>query len=173
MEVPSIIPPFATTPVPDPPLYKGGTGNILNTPVYSDLRIASGNYIDNDGTLVSYPALLIPQVLIHAQQTKLIIKTPIQGLSGTVKQYISEGDWVINVKGLALGGNNIYPSILVDKLNQVLKAGVALQINSDYLGQFGIYNIVVTDKSFPQEAGKYSQQVFEFNALSDVPIELF
>lgn len=158
---------------PDAPLYSGGQSNILNTPVFSDLDISGGSYIDYTGTVIRYNGIVIPQVLMHAQQTKLIIKTPIQGLSGTVKQYISDGDWMVNVKGLALGGNSRYPASLVQALDAILKVGGSLQVNSKYLTQFGIFNLVITDKSFPQAMGKYSQQEFEFNALSDTPIELF
>lgn len=158
---------------PDDPLYSGGTGNFLNTPVYSDLDISSGEYVDYLGNVIQYNGITIPQILIHAQQTKLIIKTAIQGLNGTVKQYISDGDWIVNVKGLAMGGNGKYPAALVEQLDSILKVGGSVQVNSKYLTQFGIFNLVITDKSFPQAMGKYSQQDFEFNALSDTPIELF
>jgi hypothetical protein len=36
----------------------------------------------------------------------------------------------------------------------------------------GIYNIVVTDYSMPQNAGGISRQDFSINAISDEPLEL-
>ena len=165
------IPPKTYT--PDLPLYNGGTGNIFNTGVYCDLDISNGSYIDYDGNIQYYDGITIPQVLISVQQTKFIVKTPIQGLNGTVKQFISNGDWVINIKGKLLGNNGVYPKALVSTLNSLYNAACSVQVNTNYLTQLGILNMVITDISLPQEMGKYSTQDFSMNALSDTPIELF
>lgn len=153
----------------DSPLYTGDLGQ----PVWADFHIEAGNYIDPQGNEKSYPELIIPTVLLTLQQTKNIIETDVQGLDDTIKEYISEGSWMINVKGVLLGSNNSYPQIDVEKLKQILKASGALTINNWYLSNWDIYNLVVTDKNIPQVAGGYSQQPFEFNAKSDTAIELF
>lgn len=153
----------------DKGLYKGQFG----MPVYSDLHIEKGQYIDSQGKTQSYPEIKIPSALITLSQTKNVIETSVQGLDDTIKEYVSEGSWNVNIKGIILGSNNVYPKDLVKDLIDILRASAALRINNWYLEQFGIYNVVVIDKNIPQEAGGYSQQIFEFNAKSDTAIELF
>lgn len=145
----------------------------LGTPVFSNLQIDMGRYIDNKGNTIDYEGCVIDTVLITAQQTKNIIVTPIQGQNGTIKEYISDGDWHINIKGILLGKNNTYPQSDVDNLQKILKAPASLVVNGFYLNQLGIFNLVITDYILPQKRGGYSEQDFEFNAISDQPIELF
>jgi len=143
----------------------------LGTPVMSDLDI--------DTTGLNIPRLNIPTVLFTVNQKKNIISTAVQGRNGTVKEYISDGDFSINVKGVLVGDNGKYPRlgfestskggvVSVDYLITALKSNKALKVNSWFLTQiFGINEIVITDYNFPQNEGEYSVQPFEFNAISD------
>jgi len=153
---------------PDPYLYIGSLG----TPVWSNLEIESGSYIDNNGNTVSYPGVQIDTVLITVDQANIVVKDKVQGLDGSIKQTVSEDDWIINVKGVIIGGPDIYPRQVVSDLFRTLKSKLEIRINNWYLNQFGIYNIVIENRKFPMEAGLYSQQIFEFNAVSDTPVEL-
>jgi len=153
----------------DPALYIGDLGQ----PVYSDLYITEGSYIDSQGNVITYPSIRIPQVLFTITQTKNIIETSVQGLNDTIKEYISEGSWMISVKGVLVGKNGIYPSTSVQNLKRILSASCAIPVTSEWLNQFDIHNIVITDKDIPQVMGGQSQQEFNFNAKSDTPIELF
>jgi hypothetical protein len=112
-------------------------------------------------------------VLVDIQMTKTIITTPINGRNGTVKEYYSDGDYVVSLRGALVNpkGTN-YPYDEFRALNDLLKAKVSLKVTSEFLGLFPIYNLAITDYTFPQEEGLSNTQLFQINALSDTPIEL-
>ena len=154
------------------PSYKSKLG----TPVMSDLDISPKKES-------GLPRIQIPTVLFTINQKKNIISTSVQGRNGTVKEYISDGDFNINVKGVLVGDNGKYPKLgfastsiggvsSVDYLISLFQINKSLEVQSWFLRQFNIYNIVITDYNFPQNEGEYSVQPFEFNAISDVPFEL-
>jgi hypothetical protein len=80
----------------------------LGTPVFSNLEFIPGEYTDKNGAKIPYGEILkngrnttfrVDTVLIDVSQEKQIIKTNIQGVSGSVKEYISKGDYQIKVRG--------------------------------------------------------------------------
>ena len=174
--------PKQTAPTPDKGINKPSA---LGTPVISNLSIKAGNYTDIYGSLITYPAgyfqdenggaknFEIDTVLFNVNQSRNIVKTPIQGLDGTVKEYISDGDYIINIKGIIQGANGIYPFDDVKNFISICQAKCALTIYSDYLQILGITNIVIENYSLPQDMGSQSQQVFELNCLSDVNYLIF
>ncbi len=128
----------------------------LGTPVFADLRF------DNSD-------LWLDTVLLDVSQTKNIVTTAITGRNGTIKEYISDGDYVVNIKGAITTQGNGYPMSDVRGLLSILRKKETLQIVSDYLRIFDIYQIVVTDYKFSQVEGFQNTQFFEINAISDTP----
>lgn len=155
---------------PDKPLYTSALG----TPVYSDLHIKGGSYINNAGNKVFYEDLIVETVLFNVNQTKNIVRTVIVGSdNGSVKEYIGKGDYVINCSMIISSGQiKVHPWDKADALNDIFNAPVALDIVSEYLNRKGIYQIVITDYDIPQLPGEYSQLTISFNALSDEPVIL-
>lgn len=161
---------------PNPDIMKK---SMFGTPVFSDLKFGD---ITWDGKLYQHKSVNsigdtqegIDTCLFIVNMVKNIIKTDIQGREGSVKEYISLGDYKINVKGLCVGKNGEYPYDQVAVLNQYLKLPIAIPVTSWYLNNlFGITEIVIDgEPTFPQIEGGQSQQAFEFSALSDRPVEL-
>jgi hypothetical protein len=144
--------------------------SFLNTAVFSDLDVS---FTADIGTVIN---IKIPTVLFTVTQSKNIITTAIQGRNGTVKEYISDGDFKINIKGVITNSNGKYPQFKIDKgqstvndLFQMCQLNKSLTVNSWYLWQFCVYEMVITDYEFPQLEGQYSSQPFEINAISDTP----
>lgn len=154
----------------DPALYTSKLG----TAVLSDLDIAQITYIDSEKSnkIIKAKGLQLETVLFTVEQPKNIVVTQVLGRNGTVKEYISDNDYIINIKGVIAGDNGVYPREKVKNLFELLRAPVPLLVNSWYLNQFNIFNVVVRDFTFPQTRGYYSQQMFEINCFSDQPIEL-
>ncbi|HVW98854.1 MAG TPA: DUF6046 domain-containing protein [Candidatus Babeliaceae bacterium] len=154
----------------------------LGTPYYSDLTIKGGSYTDNNGKTLQYPGLQLVTVVMTVNQAKNIITTSIQGMDGTVKEYIGMGDYEVTINGIItptqqvgttnVPANGVYPKNDVTTLKKILDAPVALEVTSWYLQMLGIYNLVVKDYNIPQIQGGYSQQPFTIRALSDKPIEI-
>ena len=161
-----------------------GTTSYLGTAVFANLVFIPGEYTDKNGEVVEYGQILkndeanenfvIDTVLIDVSQQKQIIKTNIQGVAGTVKEYISKGDYQITIRGALVSESSVkYPTEQVHQLKEYLEAEVSVGVASRFLDDiFDIQNIVVESFSFPQTEGSQNQQLFEISAISDDPIEL-
>lgn len=151
--------------------------SLLNTPVIDNLVFPAGSYLDLEGNKIDYNGLRIDAVLIEVSQTKNTIKTPIQGRDGTVKEHISDGDYVINIRGV-IGNDSrwnqkIYPLNIVQDLIKLCKAKRSLVVTSTFLNEvFEINDITIDTYNIPQVEGLRNQQPFNISACSDVPIDL-
>ena len=154
---------------PDPELYKSALG----TPVVIDLAFESVTYKDFvSGKSLRTPGIKFETILCTITQAKKIIKTEIQGRDGTVKEYIGLDDYQVNINGIIVGENRVYPKSVVLQLKAVLDAPVPIPVVSDFLNNLGVFNIVVNDYALPQVAGGQSKQDFSINAISDAPVEI-
>ncbi len=161
-------------------IEKSDQQSYLNTAVFSNLIFepdpqtgATGTFTDIDGNDQSFEGLRIDTVLFQISMAKNIVKTAVQGFNGTVKEYTSDGDFEINVAGSIVGENpNEYPETDVQKLIKLLSIPEPLEITSEFLGFFGITNVVVESYSMQQNAGFRNVQPFTIRMLSDKPIEL-
>lgn len=170
---------YLGTPILDPFTFNGGnferrneSGDIVKVP-FPDERGAKG------------VGLTIPTAIIEVTQAKNIITTPIQGRDGTVKEYISKGDYMITVTGIINGQmdeqtgevrdiGNVYPTADVQKLIAICEVPDSLDVTSDFLGMFlkEDSRVVITDYNIPQQIGIRNFQTFSIQMLSDTPINL-
>lgn len=156
--------------VEDQPLKTRFKGRTLSTPVFSDLQFDSIKLNTGEEYAHIYP---VDTVLYSVTQTKNIVKTQINGRDGTIKEYVGMGDYNINVKGVIAGNKGSYPIDAVDNLMLFLTYNQSVRIFSKYLNErFNIDEVVITDFDLQQEEGRYCQQRFEFNAISDYPVEI-
>ncbi len=185
------------------------TTSYLGTPILDPFTFIGGNFFAlddiNKENPIPFPddrgvnglGLIIPNMIIEVNQTKNIITTPIQGRDGTVKEFISRGDYVITLSGIITGKmdeeigtvrdiGNVYPQDDVNKLITICEVPDSLSVTSDFLTPFlknepragggnGIIpdtRVVITDYSIPQQIGVRDHQIFTINMLSDNPISL-
>lgn len=145
-------------------------------PVFSNLVLKAREYINNEGVTVKTfkNDVILNTVLYDVGQQKNIVTTTVQGLDGTIKEFISDGDYTLNIKGVLVGKlNGQFPLDQAKDLHEALKMCAEIQVNSWYLSQvFGISNIVVTSFQYGQEMGRQRSVAFEIQALSDKPVEI-
>jgi len=146
--------------------------SILGTPVFSNLDITGFSYTDNNRKTFVVPNIKFDTVLFTVTQNKNIIITEIQGRNSSVKEYIADNDYSVSIQGILNAPNRNFPLNDLKDLISLLKAPVPFKINSWYLDLFGISNLVVESYNIGQEEGRYSNQAFEIQAISDIPIEL-
>ncbi len=176
----------------------------LGTPIFDPIRIQGGKYPElGTGKLIPYAggaagpgggegdigegggggegSFLIPTVLIEVTQTRNIVTTAIQGRNGTIKEFISDGDFIVTLTGIINGENrdgkvvdigNFFPQADVAELINICKATVPITITSDFLGLFELDSFVITSYNIPQREGSRDMQPFQITMLSDVPIDL-
>ena len=147
--------------------------SMFGTPVYSNLEIEPFQFTKLDGTKEDIKnGIVIDTVMMNVTMTKNIVRTPIQGRNGTVKEYISDGDFEIDITGIIASKSNNYPESEVNELIRIVKSPVSIRFISEYLQFFGIHDVVVNSYNFPQTEGVRNQQIFQLSCSSDVPIEL-
>lgn len=138
----------------------------LGTPVFSDVLLHKQDQQEFEG-------VQLVNCLVEVEQSKNIIRTTVQGRNGTVKEYISDGDYIINLKGaITRTFKSNYPKEEMIQFLELLKQNKSLKVLSEYLLMFGVYEVVVDRYKMGQESGSQNMQKFEINCSSDVPLLL-
>lgn len=105
--------------------------------------------------------------VIDCNSTKNIVSTAINGVSGTIKEWVSNGDVAITIDVTLLGEGNEYPREKVAELMSLLQANQSLQVGNKTLNEvWGVTRIVVTSFSMPPTPC-YNYQTFSISAVSD------
>jgi hypothetical protein len=147
-------------------------------PVFDALAFKPSSYKDKDNNIIEYGKIVsdfkVDSVLFDVTQQKQIIKTNIQGVSGSVKEYISKGDYQVTIRGVICDQNSSnYPSEQVNQLREFLEVETAVEVVSAFLNDvFNIFNLVIESYNFPQTEGFQNMQRFEIQAISDEPLTL-
>ena len=140
--------------------------SMFGTPVWADVKL-------QDDAVNPQNQIQLIWCLVTISMKKNIVKTPVQGRNGTVKEYISDGDFDITLEGGLFSENpNDFPYNDTKLLVNILKIPAAITMVSEYAQLFGIHNVVIEDYEFKQEHGKQNIQLFRIKAVSDEPIEL-
>ncbi|SMC75399.1 DUF6046 domain-containing protein [Chryseobacterium sp. YR221] len=128
--------------------------------------------------------------IITVNQEKNIVSTALQGRDGTIKEYISKGDFNISIilgivnyadiyipnaiPGLAIEttyASAEYPLERIRKFHEVLASDETLGVSSDFLSIFKINSAVVKSYSLEQETFGNRQSI-KIEMLSDYPYEI-
>lgn len=156
----------------------------LGTPVFSNLEIPAGQYKNNKGEIIQFDGIRIDTVLFDVSISKNIVKTAINGRDGTVKQFISMGDYEINAQGIIIGASdannggfsvsetNRVPESEIRKFNEIIQVPQEIEVISEFLDFFDISTVVFEGANVGQREGFRDSVFFSFGMLSDTPIEL-
>ena len=116
--------------------------------------------------------LLINDVTVNVSLQKEVVKTALTGRAGTIKEYVTDGDYQLSMSvGIVAtddSGEIIdqYPERAIAQLREILERPEALEVSSAFLDIFGITRMVVTGFSAKQMTHS-NRQVIEITALSD------
>ena len=145
-----------------------GTG-LLGLPVFSQV-----NFLAPAG----WVQLHLNDPIVEISRAKKIVTTEIEGRNGTVKEFISSGDYAVSIKGILasdpMKGTEArrYPTAQVQALKELIDLPQALPVTGRLFKLFGIHNLVIMDHAWPAVPGYTNLQAFELRCLSDSPIEL-
>jgi hypothetical protein len=150
---------FMKVPIDDvPPMDIVGSSD-FGTPVYANIEFQGRDWLDFDGRRREFPDMQFNEVLVTVNQQKNIIETEIQGSdSGAVLEYVGLRNYNVQCEMIVVGVNGVYPTQAVRNLKSMLTAPVPIKVNSWYLQNFDIYDLVVREFDIPQVAGGISQQ---------------
>jgi len=147
--------------------------SILGTPIYTRVVLKENidTQIGNDTAGVGY--IKMDNAIVTVTQTKNIIKTPVQGRNGTIKEYISDGDYTIKVDAQILSPYpSVFPTEELNYLNELLTIQNEIVIDSDFVNLFNISYCVVETFDFNQVEGSRNKVNFSMTLISDYPVEL-
>lgn len=121
--------------------------------------------------------LSIPDAVVVMTRTKQIVTTQVVGMSGTVKEYISDGDFDINIavgiQGVEDGKvANVYPEEGLRELRKFLEVDKPISVQSAFFDLFEINRLVVKSYSLTQ-ATESNYQELTISALSDNEYNVF
>lgn len=122
--------------------------------------------------------LLINDISINVSLQKEIVRTALVGRAGTIKEYITDGDYQLSmsVGVVAVDDDGViidqYPEKAISQLREIMERPEALEVNSEFLDLFGINRIVVTGFSASQMTYA-NRQVLEITAVSDTDYVIY
>ncbi len=137
---------------------KGGfnkTSSVFGTPLFMPCKL-------DDFQLPNEP-------IVEIKGSKIIIKTPIDGDEGTFKEKWSLGDSVIRIRGVATLDTNSdeYPERQVRAIRSLIEKPGSIKVVNNFLGYFGIFNLVIEDYDFAAIEGAPGMQPYELICSSD------
>lgn len=142
--------------------YSGSSDYWLGRSVLTDVTLV----IPGEGTL------LMNDVTLSVSLQKEIVRTSLVGRAGTIKEYITDGDYQVSMSVGLVAVNDYgeiidqYPERAVEQLRSILERPESLEVVSTYLGLFGITHIVVTGFTAKQMTHS-NRQVIDITAVSD------
>ncbi len=139
----------------------GSYTSVLNNIVFSPDAITTDDGIKS--------GVLIKGCVVDVMATNNIVKTEIAGQNGTVKEYISQGDYSVTIRGFfSTVLPDLYPQQRTNLLNYYCSAPVSLSIVNDFLNSiFKINKIAIESYNIFQQEGVRNVQYFQINAISD------
>ncbi|MPS74013.1 MAG: hypothetical protein E2590_12835 [Chryseobacterium sp.] len=119
------------------------------------------------------------EVIATINQEKNIVTTAMQGRNGTIKEYISDGDYSITLdcginnytEGDDTGASFEYPKDKIEELYKILSLPETLIVSSPFLSMFRIDSAVVKSYSLQQETHS-NRQYIQIQMLSDRAYEI-
>lgn len=116
----------------------------------------------------------LDHALVGVRQNKMIVKTQVEGMDGTIKEYISLGDYEITIRGNLVNEIDPFarPTQLMNNLLRFLTYDGAIEMVSKATIPHKIRSVVVMDYSFDEQAGYVNQIPFRIRLLSDTPEEI-
>lgn len=160
-----------------------GRGNDITTheagvPI-TDRSYWSGRYVLCELTLEKSDGarLVLADAVASVRRERRIVSTALTGRDGTVKEYINEGDWSVNlVVGIqsTSGGRIVddYPSRELMELKKYLDEKSSLRVHSSFLEVFDISRIVVKCYSLVQTT-EQNYQAVSISAVSDDDVDIY
>lgn len=121
--------------------------------------------------------LTLADAVAAVSRERRIVSTALVGRDGTVKEYINEGDWAVNIVGgvQAIENGRIadeYPAEALRELRKYLEDKEALRVHSEFLDVFGITRLVIKNFSVTQTT-EQNYQAVSISAVSDEDVEIF
>ncbi len=148
--------------------------NMFGLPVFCQVNLHAAR---NPVTLDQANGLALLDPLVTVDAPMRVEKTPVLGRKGTVKEFISQGDYGVVIRAILAtdvhaANRYAYPLPQVQKLRALCELGVALSVSGWLLDVYNIKSLVVENVRYESLPGFTNLQAYELQCVSDDPIEL-
>lgn len=155
-----------------PDSYSAGT--LAGMPIYGKIILGnesgSNTWTDAQGNAGSYQTVELDCAICNIDFNNQVVRTEIQGLPYSVKEFMSSGDNDVTITGIFNSTPDVAPMDFIINLSLLFAAPVPIPVTNYFLNANNIYYIVcMPGCQLPQEKGGYSYQKFTIKAISDVP----
>jgi len=148
-------------------------GGMFGLPIWDTVTLISPNYTDNKGNNVPSQSLTLDIALIEVNNDRNIVRTAVAGRNGTVKEYMSDGDYEVNIKGMLVSEySNLPPAELLKAWRFITTCPEAVSIESNFLDYMEIFTVVINRPNIKQIEGTRNAVSFELDCYSDTPFEI-
>ncbi len=145
---------------------------VLGLPVWDTVQLTVESYTTEQGTTNGL-TLNFDIALLEVSNPKNVVKTSIAGRNGTVKEYMSNGDYNVKINGSLFSQyENTPPIQQLKDLRDICEAPVSITVDSNMLLFFNITYLVIENYTIKQREGTRNVVDFELICSSDTPFEL-
>jgi hypothetical protein len=156
------------------PIPNANIQSVLGTPIYEQITLNIPATVKN-GVVTSQPfTYTFPDwPLFDISPAWMIKKENTQGGEGSVKEFISQDDSVITIRGFLINNDSQdYPEQLLSDWWKMANCRKSIGITSRVFNLLDIHNIVILDARLIAVEGYMNMQPFEMDCLSNYPREL-
>lgn len=151
--------------------------SLLGTPIYDTITLSYRNasYSGSNASIIGSDinlSCVFDVVQFTITQTRNIVTTPVNGLNGTIKEFISDGDYIVSCNAtISFDGIDYIDYQELQNIQTLFMVQDDIQIESKIINNvFNLQNVVVKDYRFGQpQVGMRNVQTFSFSLLSDNP----
>jgi len=150
----------------------------IGTPIISNVVLIAPQYNNEqqqrDAPFDDLDRVELNHVLVSVRQAKQIVKTQVEGLNGSIKEYISLGDYEITINGNIVNeeDSQASPKQRLNDLRRFLDYNDAIEISNKLLNSFDIRSVVVMDYVVNEQAGTTHVYPIRIRLISDTPEEI-
>ncbi len=125
---------------------------------------------------VKFPDLLMPlATLVDFTRPKSIVKTPVLGGSGTIKEIYSIGDWDISINGIIIPDSLNPPgqqtvAEQMDSIQQFCEVAGSIGVQGQLFANRNISRLVIDEMSFKPVQGRPQMMQYSIKAVSDADL---
>lgn len=154
---------------------------LLNSLVFDTVTFMGNNpdgsisYFDlTTQAVVNVPKMQLPIALCEVTKVNNVVKSNVAGRNGSVKQYISTGDYQVTIRSaFTTGIADKYPAEAMRQLQKITSSTTEVKVASNFLNLFGIQYLVFDECRFIQdEKNGRDVQNFDLMCTSEQPFTL-
>ena len=143
------------------------TYSVLGQPYYATDLLGREFFLP-----VTLNGYLIPFAVLSINEKKTIVETAMPERGGSVKELISIDDYIINLKGILVEEDNIYPEQQIIDIHNLFLLAESIPIRSVLTDIFlnGAYNhcVVIKEIKWPANPGVENAKPFEIDMVADM-----